>query len=117
MRVKFIGTRTDATTPFWWDAVDSEIQNYNSTLSALADQAGIGHSYELAADGLSYTQEYGPLADLEVWQAFMAQISAAMPGLSAAKEAYFTQASHGQTVEFWGEAGELRQTVQVFPKP
>ena len=117
MRVKFIGTRTDTTTPLWWDAVDADVQNYNSTILALADQAGIGHSYELAADGLSYVQEYGPLASVETWQAFNAQINAALPNLAAAKEAYFTQAGHGQTIEIWGEAGELRQTVQVFPKP
>ena len=117
MRVKFIGTRQDVTSPFWWETSDATVQNYNATALALADQAGIGYSYELAADGLSYVQEYGPLADIETWQAFSAQVLAAIPELASAKEAFFTAANHAHRLEFWGEAGELRQTVQVFPKP
>lgn len=96
--IKFISTRPNTNTDFWWTSADTAITEKRNQVVALASQAGIPFEMTTSPDNLTLTSKY-TVESQEQWAAFTASISAAVPTLTSSRTAYFQANGHGLKFE------------------
>ncbi len=96
--VKFISTRPNTNTEFWWTTADPTVTQTRNQVLAATEQAAIPFEMTTSPDGLTLISKYTVESEGQ-WTSFTASLSAAMPGLAPSRVAYFQANGHTLKLE------------------
>ncbi len=96
--IKFVTTRTNTNTDFWWTTTDPAVVALRNAASEIADQMNIPRETFISPDQLTYTVSY-LVNDETHWQQLAAAVTASIPAMTSTRNSYHTAAGHSLKLE------------------
>ena len=91
INVKFTTIRNNTNTDSYWTSSDSAVSAKRDQVEAIATQMGV--QFETLEDQLTSSKEY-TAESMELWESFVAAVTASIPDNIYARNTYHTLAGH-----------------------
>ena len=97
VEVTFTTTRSDASTPFWWESTDPAITAMKSEILRIAQEKNVPTEFQVV-NSTTAKQTYRFFNTASWREDFWPAVQAALPGLVSARTQYYSNAGH--TLQF-----------------
>ncbi len=97
VEVTFTTTRSDASTPFWWESTDPAVTAMKSEILRIAQEKNVPTEFQVV-NSLTAKQTYRFFNTAAWREDFWPAVQAALPNLVATRTQYYSNAGH--TLQF-----------------